>query len=372
MKKIIGLVILIILVILYVFTGSGKGCDLMILNWGDYMSTDIIAAFEEEYGVKVSEVTVDSNEQMYQNIVNQSAQYDLVVPSDYMLDQMMHDGLIYEIDYTRLDNYYEGIFVDELSQILNSEACVDYKNYCVPYFWGSLGIMYSKRKPGVEEAVLEHGYKVLFEQNLLPTGSKVGMYNVSRDALAAAQMYKGYSLNTTDINQIDECMALLKNTHFDFWGTDDLKKEVSQGNCDVALVYSGDFFDSFYSDLEAGLEENLELYSIYAPKEHNNVFFDALAIPTTSTNQDLVYKFLNFMLDYDNSYENASYIGYCPTLQSVYDEVMTSEEWSDVNVIEAYDPAKIINYPNSRPEVYAYLGSDIYAYIESEFIKALG
>lgn len=373
MKKYLGFGLLIIVVALFVFSGSGKGADLLILNWGDYMSKDLIEQFEEEYGVTVSEVTVDSNEQMYRNILNQSAEYDLVVPSDYMLDQMMQDGLILELDKSRLSNFDENMFVPQLSKLMQSPDCLGYQNYYIPYFWGSLGLMYSKRRAGVEEAVLEHGFDVLFNQALLPSGSKVGMYNVSRDALAACEFYLGYSLNTTDLDKIDECMALLKNTHFDYWQTDELKKEVSQGNLDVALVYSGDFFDAFYADLEAEQYEQLEKYSIYAPKEHNNVFFDGMAIPTTTTNLDLAYQFIDFLLDENHSYENAEYVGYCPTLKSVYDEVMSSEDWADVTALDAYNPALIMDYecqeekPFSNAEVYRYLGSEVYAYIESKY-----
>ena len=368
MKKLLGLLALGIIVIVFVFSGSGKGADLLILNWGDYLSSDVIHSFEEKYGVTVKEVNVESNEQMYQNILNQSAEYDLVVPSDYMIDQMKEDGLILELDYSLLENYEENIFVPELKMLMDSKDCENYRNYYIPYFWGSLGIMYSKRKAGVEEAVLTHGFKVFFEQNLLPLGSTVGMYNVSRDALAAAELYLGYSLNTKDKTKIDECLDLLKRTHFDYWGTDELKKNVSQGNLDVALVYSGDFFDAYYSDVEAEQYQNIENYSIYAPKEHNNVFFDGLAIPVTSTNPDLAYKMIDYLLEFDNSLENTSLVGYCPTLNSVFDNVFSDEEWADIVSIEAYNPSLIMNYPNSVAEVYCFLGNDIYAYIESLFI----
>lgn len=372
MKKIIGLIVLAALVFIFAFSNTGKGANLLILNWGDYMASELITEFEKRYDVDVKEVTVDSNEQMYQNIINQNAEYDLVVPSDYMLDQMKEDGLIHELDFSLLDNYTDGIFVDELEILRNSNDAKSYKNYYIPYFWGSLGIMYSKRKDNVEEAVLEHGFKVLFEQDLLPEGTTVGMYNVSRDALAAAELYYGYSLNTTNKDEIDNCLNLLKNTHFDHWGTDELKKDISQGNLDLALVYSGDFFDAYYSDVEAEHYDNIENYSIYAPKEHNNVFFDGIAIPTTSTNPELAYKFLDFMLEHDNSYTNAEFVGYCPTVKSVYEEILESDDWVDVLEIEAYSPTNIINHPGSVAEVYKYLGSEIYAYIESKFISVLG
>lgn len=368
MKKWIGFGLLLVVLCLFIFLHSGKGVDLLILNWGDYMSSDLISSFEKEYQVKVGVATVDSNEQMYQNIMNNTAQYDLVIPSDYMLDQMKEDGLIQKLDESRLNPY---MVVHELDELLKSDDCKNYRDYYVPYFWGSLGIMYSKRKAGVEEAVLKHGFKVFFEQDLLPENATVGMYQSSRDALAACELYLGYSLNTTKKEELDACFNLLKNTHFDYWQTDDLKKEVSQGNLDVALVYSGDYFDAFYADLEAEQYENISRYGIYAPKEHNNVFFDGVAIPSTSTNVDLAYEFINYLLNEDHAYENAEYVGYCPTLQTIYDLVFESEDFSEVCEIEAYNPANIIHYPASWVEVYRYLGSDIYAYIESEFIRSV-
>ena len=194
------------------------------------------------------------------------------------------------------------------------------------------------------------------------------MYNVSRDALAAAELYLGYSLNTTNKEQINECMKLLQNTTFDAWGTDDIKTKISQGRIDIALAYSGDYFDAYYADLEAD-EENVENYSIFAPKDRNNVFFDAMVIPNTCTNEELAYKFLDFIIDFDNSLANAEYVGYCPTIKEVYDEIKNSEDWTDLFEIEAYDPTNIINNDGSIYEVYKYLGSDVYYYLEEEFIN---
>lgn len=351
----------------------GGGADkLVILNWGEYISEDVEAAFEAEYGVEVDVITTDSNEQMYTNVVNRIAEYDLVVPSDYMIHQMYENDLLLEIDFTKLTNYKEDIFVSELQQLMDSDDCKVYQGYYVPYFWGSLGIMYNtKNFAGTEAAVLEHGWDVLFNHDLLPAGAKVGMYNSSRDALAAAELKLGYSLNTKNKAEIDACMDLLKNTTFEEFGTDNLKLNVSKGNLDVALVYSGDFFDAFYADMETD-EANLDNYSIYAPTDNNNVFFDGLVIPNTCTDVDMAHNFINFMLKHENSYNNAEFVGYCPTVQSVYDEIMSDEEnWGDVIAIDAYDPAKIVNAANSKAEVYSYLGAETYEYIENKFTGVL-
>ena len=371
MKK-LTLLLFITFISIVLSSCSGKGCDLLILNWGDYMSDEVIDKFEKTYNVHVRQVTTDSNESMYSKVLNKQAEYDIVVPSDYMIDQMHEDNLLLEIDYDKLTNYEDGIFVSELDQLLNSADCKRYQGYYIPYFWGSLGIMYSTRKyKELEEIVEEYEWEVLFNKDILPEGCRVGMYNSSRDALAAAELYLGYSLNTKDEKEISDCMELLKKTDYYCWGSDDLKLDVASGKLDIALVYSGDFFDAYYSDIESGDEENTENYAIYAPKTHNNVFFDSLVIPNTSTNVDLAHKFIDFMLDFDNSYENASFIGYCPTLQSVYDEIFIDPEMEDVIAIDAYNPALIINEEDSLAEVYQYLGKDIYSFIEKKFTNVI-
>lgn len=373
MKKIIYLLLFIFSsMILSSCNNSGK--MITILNWGDYISDDVVAKFEEESGIRVKLVTTDTNEAMYSKILNRQAEYDIVVPSDYMIDQMANDDLIYKLDYSKLSNYEDDMFVSELQALFDSDDCKRYSGYFVPYFWGSLGIMYStKRYENLDEVVTKYGWRALFERDILPSGCRVGMYNSSRDALAAAELYLGYSLNTTDKNQIEECMSLLSKTDFYAWGSDDLKLDVASGKLDIALVYSGDFFDAYYSDLEAEGDEsaNVETYGIYAPKHHNNVFFDALVIPKTSSNIDGAYEFINFMLDYDNSYENCSFVGYCPTLQAVYDDIFADEDFSDVVEIEAYNPALIINEEDSKAEVYKFLGNDIYSFIEKKFTKVI-
>ncbi|MGM9970588.1 MAG: extracellular solute-binding protein [Anaeroplasma sp.] len=355
---------------------DSKGCDLLILNWGDYICDDIITAFEEEYNCNVRVATTDSNESMYSKILNRNAEYDLVVPSDYMIDQMHKDNLLLEIDYDLLENYNDDIFVAELQNLMDSDDCNSYRNYYIPYFWGSLGIMYSTKKyPELDEIVKEYEWEVLFNKDILPKNVRVGMYSSSRDALAAAELYRGYSLNTTNRDEIDDCMDLLASTDFYEWGTDDLKLDLSAGKIDIALVYSGDFFDAYYADLEAEGNEgesNTENYSIYSPTSHNNVFFDAMVIPNTCTNYELAHKFLDFMLDFDNSYVNAEFVGYCPTLKSVFDDIINDEEgWGDIIAIDSYNPTIIINTDNSWAEVYKYLGDETYAYIERKFTNVI-
>ncbi len=363
MKKVLSL--LLVTVLLLCASCSGKP-TLYILNWVDYINEDLLTEFQDEFNCTIKYIPTTSNEIMYSDILNGRTPFDIVVPSDYMIEKLMKEELLQEIDYTRLDNYSEDMFVEELTELMNADSTKSYKNYYVPYFWGSLGLMYSTKKDGVEEAVLENGFSVLFEQDLLPANSKVGMYDVSRDAFAAAQLYKGYSLNTTDENELKECRDLLKNTHFSKWDTDGLKTDVAAGNTDVALVYSGDFFDCYYADME--LNKDIT-YGLYCPTDRNNVFFDALVIPTTSKQTDLAYEFINFMLSYEAAYSNAEFVGYAPTLKSVYEFILDDEDWADIVAIDAYHPAKIVNEAGLNAEVYADLGATYYNKIENYFVE---
>ena len=161
------------------------------------------------------------------------------------------------------------------------------------------------------------------------------------------------------------CANLIASRKFSKWGTDDLKIDVSAGNLDVALVYSGDFFDAWYADSEGENSSNIETYSIYAPTSANNVFYDGMVIPITSQETELAYKFIDFMLDYENSYINTEAVGYCPTLQSVYDEIFSSDDWEDITNITAYNPALIVDEAKTKAEVYLDLGNEVYRYMEN-------
>ena len=364
MKK-MGIVALLAIAILIALSQTSYYRELIILNWQDYLSQDVIQAFEEENDCIVTELTVASNEQMYANILNRKAPYDLVIPSDYMIDKMYKEGLLKEIDFSLLSNYGDDIFIPELNQLINSEENIHYKNSFIPYFCGSLCIMYNKvNYPEIGDIIEEHGIDVFYEPELLPKNAKVAMYDSSRDAFAAAELYLGYSLNTTDKKELDDCAKLIKEREFKIWGTDELKIGVASGNIDVALMYSGDFFDVYYADSEGDHPEKVDNYGVYSPKKANNVFYDGLVIPITSQETELAHKFLDFILEFDNNYTNADNVGYCPTLKSVYDDIMSDPEWEDVTSIGAYSPVEIIRNAKDKAEVYRDLGEEAYRYME--------
>lgn len=363
MKKfLITLSMIFVIALSITLTGCNNKEKLYILNWDEYVDEDLLAAFEDEYNVNVVYETALSNETMYNKIVTDAAPYDLMVPSDYMISQLKNEDLIYELDFSKLSNYIEGMFDDTLETLLNSDACLDYKNYTVPYFWGSLGIMYNTEKlsEAEQQVIIENGWAVLFDNTLLPN-KKVGMYESSRDCIAAAELYLGYGLNTTDLNELNKVQTALTNFKYSMWGTDGLKESVASGSLDYAIVYSGDFFDMLYSKYEDSDEPVID-FEMYCPKESNNVFFDGMVIPKTSQNIDLAYEFINFMIDHENSLQNARYVGYCPTITSVYEEMLNDSDFEGIVDNDAYYPGDI-----TGGEVYKYLGAEIYKKFDDIF-----
>lgn len=347
MKKILS--VLSLLIALVIFVGCDNREKLYVLSWGEYINEDVVAAFEEEFGVRVVISEATSNESMHNKIKTRAGKYDVVIPSDYMVERMYKDGLLNKLDFTKIPNYDVSKFDPKL-QTLRDNYFDGNEDYSVPYFWGTLGIMYNKSKPGVKELVENNGWKVFFEKSLIPSGVTVGMYDSSRDAVAAAQLYKGYDLNSTSDAEFAEVERLLKAFTYSQWGTDDLKEAVVSKNLDIALVYSGDFFDSLYFALDSNLAVTFDMY---VPQENNNIWFDTMVIPVTATKIDLAHEFINFFLDDDNGYENASYIGYCPTVTNVYNMMLADTELADIVKHPGYYPG------NVQGDVYRHLGEAV-------------
>ena len=306
-----------ILVAVLALIFSLSACDnrptLRVLNWGEYIDEALVEQFEEDYGVKVVYDTVDSNEAMELRIKSGTTKYDIAFPSDYMIDKLSQQGLLNEIDYTKLTGLENVSIKQEVNALTSNEA---YNPYFVPYFWGTLGIMYNLEL--VNETDLT-GFDVLFDPD---TTYEIGMYDSSRDAVGAALMAQGYNVNSNVASELDATEIYMSNGVYDYFGTDNLKTLVESGNLHMALVYSGDYFDQLYVAEE---EEREVTFGYYVP-ETTNIWVDGFVIPTTSENTDLAHDFINFFLDVDVSAQNADWVGYAPVLTEVYD-ILVSDEY---------------------------------------------
>ncbi len=353
---------LLILTALFGSAAVLSGCStkekFYILNWGEYISEDLIETFEDEFNVKVVSTELISNELMYADL-GRGVSYDIVFPSDYMVEKLQDENKIVKLNPELIPNLTDIKYTTGLDTLI--ENC-GYDDYFVPYFWGSLGIMYSTKNHADIASVIEaNEWNVFFDSTIL-SKYKVGMYDSSRDSFAAAAMYlqdKGnetITINDYTTEQLVECSLLLKNANYNSWGDDNLKGDIASGNLDMALVYSGDFFDQLYTNDYSNIN-----YDIYIP-ERNNVFFDAMCIPATSKNQDLAHSFINFMIEQENAIENAFEVGYCPTIQTVYNEVIKDEDMADIIAYPAWHPQKITN-----GTLYKDLGNTTYSKMEELF-----
>ncbi|HHU80478.1 MAG: ABC transporter substrate-binding protein [Bacilli bacterium] len=354
-KKIFSFVLLLGLGL--IFSACSRKPTLYILNWGDYIDESLFAEFEKEFDCKVDIAYADSNERMYAKIKSRQVAFDIVIPSDYMVEKLYKEGLLNEIDFSKLENFHEGIFFDDLEEYRDGYFENNQK-YAIPYFWGTLGIMYRTNDSQLETAIKTHGWSIFFNPSLLPAGKKIGMYDNPRDAVAVAELYLGKSLNTTNAADLQEVENTLKAQKQAFsslmWGTDNLRTEISAGNLDVAVVYSGDFFDQYYIADEEGLPKN---FNLFVPN-YTNIWFDAMVIPTTSKQTDLAHKFIDYFLRTDVATQNADTVGYCPTHVAAYNALLEDETWAELSANYPFYP--IPDSENFHGEIYKDLGNDIY------------
>ena len=263
---------------------------LNVYNVGDYIDEDLIKKFEEETGVKVVYETYDTNEAMYQKVKNGSSKYDIIFPSDYMVEKMASENMLEEIDFNNIPNYK---YISDDFQ--NASYDPDNK-YSVPYMWGTFGILYNKTM--VKESV--DSWNILWDSKY---EGQIQMLDSVRDTFGIALKKLGYSMNSTNQDEINAAKdELIKQKPLiQAYVNDDGKDRLVAEEAAMGIVYSGDALTLI------GENENLA-YAV--PKEGTNKWVDAMCIPTTAENKKEAEMFINFMLDPENSKVNVDYIGY--------------------------------------------------------------
>lgn len=339
MKKIIAFALMLTAAIVL------AACDsrpvLRILNWGEYINDAVVDRFEEEFGYRVIVDVADSNEAFYSKIKSGTTAYDIVIPSDYMIEKMQEENMLIELDYSLLPNRDNVTYMSGVDQIFDSMTAttltrtsetVDFTKYAVPYFWGTFGIIYNNRIAGLETALETHGWGAYFDPSKAPAGVRRGMYDVPQFAYAAAMLYLDQNVNAFSQSLLDQAEDAIDQANFVEWGDDSLKRNVEAGNLDMALVYTGDYLDRLYIQLDEGktLSEVQAEFNIYVP-EDTFVFADMMVIPNTSKNVDRAHEFINFMLDPENVALNAEVVGYAAALVEAYDLIMenltSDDDW---------------------------------------------
>lgn len=290
MKKTRAILISVIISVM-MFSGCGKPKNVVnVYNWGDYIDPDVIDMFEEETGIKVNYDMFETNEDMYTKIVNAKTSYDVLVPSDYMIERMIKEDLLEKINFDNIPNYkYIDDDFKNLSYDKNNE-------YSVPYTWGTMGILYnSKMVDGKIDS-----WKALWDEKY---ADSIMMYNSQRDTIGITLKMLGYSLNSTDEKELKEATdALIDQSKLVLcYVVDEGKDKMIQGEAALSLAWSG--------DAQYCIDNNPDLRYVI-PKEGSNIFFDSMVIPKTTQNKEGAEAFINYMARPEIAAKNAKYIGY--------------------------------------------------------------
>lgn len=284
------------------------GSTLYVYNWGEYIadgsddSRDIIKIFEKKYGITVKYSYFISNEEMYTQIKN-GASYDIIIPSDYMINRLINENLIQKIDFSNITNYsniddkYKNLYFDP-----NNE-------YSVPYNVGMVGIIYNKEM--VDAADVEsQSWNLMWNSKYK---NNVVNFNNSRDAFGTAQYLLGLSVNSTseaDWQAAYDKLLEQKNNVQPAYLMDEIYNKMENENSAIAAYYAGDCLQM--------MQENENLDFFY-PAEGTNIFVDSMCIPSTAKNKGAAELFINFMLETDIAVENANYICYASPNKTVWD-----------------------------------------------------
>lgn len=307
------------------------GQTLHVYNWGEYTGENILREFEEKTGAKVVMENFDSNEQMYIKVANGEA-YDILVPSDYMIQRLIQEGYLQKLDHSKLD------CLDKLCDDVVGLPYDPGNEYSIPYFWGSVGIVYDKTKVDLEDLERE-GFDIFKDQKYK---GQIYLYDSERDSFMMALKALGYSMNTENEDELQaayewlvECVQTMEPEIV----TDEIIDNMAQGRKALGLIYSG---DATYV-----MSENEDM-GYYLPESGTNLWSDAMVIPANAKNPDLAHEFINFASDYEGAYDNSSFVGYSSANQEVMDTL--SGEGGEYEGIEAYVPRS----GNPNDEVFEY------------------
>ncbi len=308
-----------------------EGQTLHVYNWGEYTGENLIPTFEAQTGARVVMENFDSNEQMYIKIANGEA-YDVIVPSDYMIQRLIQEDLLQKLDQEKLD-CWANLTEEVIGLPYDPE-----NEYSVPYFWGTVGIVYDKNKVDPEDLERE-GFAIFLDEKYK---GDIYLYDSERDSFMMALKSLGYSMNTKDEKELMEAYDWLVRcveTMEPEIVTDEIIDNMAQGRKALGLIYSG---DATYV-----MSEN-ENMGFYLPKEGTNQWSDAMVIPANAKNPELAHEFINFVSSYEGAYDNSSYVGYTSSNAEVLADL--SGEGGEYEGIDAYIPRT----DNPKDEVFQF------------------
>lgn len=346
MKKIFALFLAAMMLLSLASCGDDGKVTINVYNWGEYISDgedgtlDVIREFEQETGIKVNYTTYATNEEMYAKIKNGAGDYDVIIPSDYMISRMIEEDMLEKLDLENIKNY--DLIMDDYKTCSYDPT----GEYSIPYTWGVVGIIYNKEK--VTKPV--DSWDILWDEDYK---GKILMFNNSRDAFAIALKRLGYSMNTTDLAQIKEAADLLtaQKSVRQSLVMDEIFDLIGSGESWIAPYYAGDALTI--------MSEN-ENIGFAIPKEGTNRFVDAMCIPKGSKHKTEAEMFIDFMCRTDIVIANSEVTCYSVPQKEAYeqldDEVKNNEY--------AYPSKEVLE----NTEEFIHLPKDVNAYIQNLWI----
>ena len=283
-----------VLLVTLIVTGHSVKSDRVVnvCSWGEYIDESLITRFEEETGIRVNYQTAESNEALYSLIKMGGADFDVIVPSDYMIARLIEEDMLAELDYDNIPNFD---LIDDTYKHLSYDP---ENKYTVPYTWGALVFIYNTAM--VSEPITS--WSAMFDPQY---AGQVLMINNSRDAIGAALLSLGYSLNTTDESQLEEAFSLIKqakdNGVYQAFVMDEVFGKMEGGNAAIAMYYAGDYLTML---------ENNEDLAFVIPEEGSNWFVDAMCVLKSSQHKDEAEEWINFIASTDANLANMDYIWY--------------------------------------------------------------
>ena len=276
---------------------------------GEYLGENVISDFEKQFGVRVIVENFDSNEMMYTKLMA-GDRYDVVIPSDYMIERLMKEDYLQKIDKSLIPN------MENMDEAVLGMSYDPHNDWSIPYFWGSVGLVYNHEN--VDPAVVEReGWEILRDTDY---AGHIYIYDSERDSFMMAFKALGYSMNTEDPDEINaayEWLLQMNNTMSPVYVTDEVIDSMMNGYKDIAVVYSG--------DATVILDENEDM-SFYMPSQGTNIWCDAMVIPANAENPKLAHEFINYMLTYEAAFDNTETVGYTSPNAEVFEEMTTSED----------------------------------------------
>lgn len=315
----------------FVYTNSGtasSGRQVVVYNWGDYIDPDVIAMFEEETGIHVVYEEYETNEIMYPKVQSGAIAYDVVCPSDYMVQRMIENDLLAEINFDNIPNikYIDDVYMDFSTQFDEDNK------YSVPYLWGTVGILYNKSMVG--EPV--DSWSILWDEKYKDS---ILMQDSVKDAFAVALKYLGYSLNSTDLDELEAAKELLikQKPLVQAYVVDQVRDKMIGNEAALGVIYSG---EALYCQ-----QENPDLEYVI-PKEGSNLWIDSWVIPKNAQNKENAEAFINFLCRPDIAKMNFEYITY--SIPNSAGRELIEDDWMRTSTIAFPDITQLDNCETFR------------------------